>query len=310
MNFFNDFGDCHAPLIRSVHNFGYGLRVIIENLHHDVRCKPCAIGQLRCELGYIERRGFCPLRNGRVSFIAIIFKSSEGYSRSNALATKFISVHGSVLDGLVIFQTHNTSAHCLGQLIHCTTSSLSILSRKSRPVSNTLHRRNGLGQIFTGGCEFSNICDHIGEIVASLIGKCIKTIKFSIDILEGVPLSLKSCNRRRLRAKLFKAGRNLVNGKRFNEMFSCGHSFIHNVLKSRDCYNFHCREFLLNGNYATSESVKTDIVCGTTNVLKSFRTIFQLKAVFQVSNTLKARLDSTFELFVIKLHLYDALVNG
>ena len=92
-------------------------------------------------------------------------------------------------------------------------------------------------------------------------------------------------------------------------MFSSSHSLIYNILKCRNCHKFHCCEFLLNGDDTVSKGIKTDIICGAADVLKSFRTVFQLKPVLQVSNALEARMDSALKFFVIKLHLHDALVN-
>ena len=244
-----------------------GLGVIIVDLHHDITGKPSVIRQMLCKLRFIKSLRFCHQR--LVGAICIFLQGAQCNTGVQAFLSEFIGIHTCILNTLVVLLAHNTSTHCLAQLVHRTACSSGILARCCSPKGNTLHCCNRFFQSFAGSGEFSNILLHVGKVIAGFISKPVKLLHLLIYIFQGISLGNQCLGSFGLSTVFIPTGRDLIHGKRFHKHLTGGDCLIGNTLQSRDTNYFQSTELLLYSINSALQTIKVHRVCRICNTLQS-----------------------------------------
>ena len=258
----------------------YSGRIVVEDLHHDVRCKPCVFRQMVGELRF--GKGLFSGDEGFVCAISILLQGSKRNARVQSFLPELISIHRCILDRLIVFLTHDTGTHCLRKLIHGVTGSSRVLAGQCRPVGDTFQSCDRGLQILARSCKLGNVGDHVRKVVAGLISKPVQTFQLRIDRIKVVTLRNQRADGCGLIAKLLPTSRNLVNGQRGEKLLSGIHRRIGDVGKGGHSYDFESREFCLYSLNRASECRNvTFLSCGA-ELIEALSGPIQIQALFKL----------------------------
>ena len=188
--------------------------------------------------------------------------------------------------------------------------SCSILTRKRCPVCNTFHCCNRIVQTFTGCRKFSNIRNHVCEVIACLVRKPVQTGKLFLNLGHIITLTNQRCDGCCFLCKFIPTSCDLINGQGFSKLHTRVSSLLPDSHHAAYCNRFEHRKFIFYIVYRSSKRRHVDVSSSFSELFETVARALEIQFFFQLVQRRHAGLNILLEILIIESHFYDAFVNG